>query len=60
MDHVEKSVAPSLEQAGYRGPAGVDVLWNPLHFMELNMRTDAITYVKHLAGMSAVAVGSAT
>jgi len=47
MEHVESSVAPSLEQAGYRGPAGVDVLWNPLHFMELNMRTDAITYIKH-------------
>jgi len=51
MEQVESSVAPSLEQAGYRGPAGVDVLWNPLHFMELNMRTDAITYVKHLAGI---------
>jgi hypothetical protein len=48
MKHVENSVAPSLQKAGYRGPAGVDVLWKPLHFMELNMRTDAITYVKHL------------
>jgi len=48
MQEVEATVAPSLAKAGYRGPAGVDVLWNPLHFMELNMRTDAITYVKHM------------
>jgi hypothetical protein len=50
MKEVEDTVAPALSKCGYRGPAGVDVLWNPLHFMELNMRTDAITYVKHLAG----------
>jgi len=49
MKQVEETVAPALVKAGYRGPAGVDVLWNPLHFMELNMRTDAITYVKHYA-----------
>ncbi|PRP79081.1 hypothetical protein PROFUN_13143, partial [Planoprotostelium fungivorum] len=48
MKQVEDTVAPALVKAGYRGPAGIDVLWNPLHFMELNMRTDAITYVKHL------------
>ncbi|KAL0487148.1 phospholipase [Acrasis kona] len=48
MKQVESTVAPSLSNVGYRGPAGIDVLWNPLHFMELNMRTDAITYVKHL------------
>jgi hypothetical protein len=49
MSTVEHSLAPAIVSVGYRGPAGVDVLWNPLHFMELNMRTDAITYVKHLA-----------
>eukprot|EP01111_Echinosteliopsis_oligospora_P004772 TRINITY_DN1784_c0_g1_i1.p1 TRINITY_DN1784_c0_g1~~TRINITY_DN1784_c0_g1_i1.p1 ORF type:complete len:680 (-),score=236.76 TRINITY_DN1784_c0_g1_i1:45-2084(-) len=49
LAQVESTVAPSLQSAGYRGPAGIDVLWNPLHFMELNMRTDAITYVKHLS-----------
>ena len=48
MSQVESDVAPAFVKVGYRGPAGVDVLWNPLHFMECNMRTDAITYVKHL------------
>lgn len=48
LENAEESVVPALEKSGYRGPAGIDVLWNPLHFMELNMRTDAITYVKHL------------
>jgi hypothetical protein len=46
------SLLPSLVQAGYTGPAGVDVLYrppHPPHFIELNMRTDAITYIKHLA-----------
>jgi len=48
MQQVDSVIAPRLHEAGYRGPAGIDVLWKPLHFMELNMRTDAITYIKHL------------
>lgn len=49
---IKEALLPALIKAGYTGPAGIDVMYrppHPLHFVELNMRTDAITYIKHLS-----------
>lgn len=48
---VKEALLPALIKVGYTGPAGIDVMYrppHPLHFVEVNMRTDAITYIKHL------------
>lgn len=50
---VKTKIIPALLKAGYTGPAGFDVLSNPLpgyefHLMELNARWDAIAYAKKM------------
>jgi pimeloyl-ACP methyl ester carboxylesterase len=49
---VKESLMPALVRTSFTGPAGIDVMYrppHPPHFVELNMRTDAITYIKHLS-----------